>query len=182
MASSQGQDPKVQPELRVQRLFEQDYPSLVRFLYRRLGDRDQAEDLAQEAFIRLLQRQPQNARAYLFTTALNLVRDAMRGEARHARHLQVLAGAERDAVAPSPEHRLVSDETAQQVRAALSALSERDHTLLLLWEEEFSYKEIAGMIGVSPTSIGPLLARAQKRFLKHYDHGAKGTRHASASG
>ncbi len=154
----------------MQRLFEQDYPSLVRFLYRRLGDRDQAEDLAQEAFIRLLERQPRNPRAYLFTTALNLVRDAVRGEMRRTRHLQVLAAEDRQAVEPSPEHELVRGETAAGVRAALAQLSERDHTLLLLWEEGFPYKEIAGLIGVSPTSVGPLLARAQKRFLKHYDH------------
>jgi RNA polymerase sigma-70 factor (ECF subfamily) len=153
----------------VDRQFERDYPSLVRFLYRRLGDRDQAEDLAQEAFIRLLQRKPDNPRAYLFATALNLARDAIRGEARRSRNLQVLAEEGLEAVEPSPESRVVRAETAQEVRAALSQLSERDHTLLLLWEEGFSYKDIAALIGVSPTSVGPLLARAQKRFLKHYD-------------
>lgn len=151
------------------RLFEKDYPSLVRFLYRRLGDRDQAEDLAQEAFIRLLQRQPDNPRAYLFATALNLVRDAVRGEARRSRHLQVLAVERLGTVEPSPESQVLRSETAQQVRSALAQLSDRDHTLLLLWEEGFAYKEIAALIGVSPTSVGPLLARAQKRFLKHYD-------------
>jgi len=164
----------------VQRLFEQDYPSLVRFLYRRLGDRDQAEDLAQEAFIRLLERQPRNPRAYLFTTALNLVRDAMRGETRRTRHLQVLA-AEDHEVEPSPENELLRSETAAGVRAALAQLSERDHTLLLLWEEGFPYKEIADLIGVSPTSVGPLLARAQKRFLKHYDYAGQELPRANAS-
>ncbi len=165
----------------MQRLFEQDYPSLVRFLYRRLGDRDQAEDLAQEAFIRLLERQPRNPRAYLFTTALNLVRDAMRGETRRTRHLQVLAAEDREAAEPSPEHEVLRSETAAGVRAALAQLSERDHTLLLLWEEGFPYKEIADLIGVSPTSVGPLLARAQKRFLKHYDHAGQGLRRGDAS-
>ncbi len=164
----------------MQRLFERDYPSLVRFLYRRLGDRDQAEDLAQEAFIRLLQRQPDNPRAYLFATALNLMRDVVRGEARRARHLQVLAGERTGAVAPSPEGDLVRSETAAEVRAALDTLSERDHTLLLLWEEGFAYREIAEMLGVSPTSIGPLLARAQKRFLKHYEKQAEDHRRAAS--
>ncbi len=164
------------------RLFEKDYPSLVRFLYRRLGDRDQAEDLAQEAFIRLLQRQPENPRAYLFATALNLVRDTMRGEARRTRHLRVLATERLGSVEPSPESRVMSNETAQEVRAALSRLSDRDHTLLLLWEEGFSYKDIATLISVSPTSVGPLLARAQKRFLKQYDHAHDETEPEAASG
>lgn len=154
------------------RLFHEHYPSLVRFLYRRLGDRDQAEDLAQEAFVRLLEHHPSNPRAYLFTTALNLVRDVIRGEGRRARHLQVLAAEESYASVPGPEHEVLRGEAAAEVRAALDALSERDKTLLLLWEEGFPYKEIANTLGVSPTSVGPLLARAQKRFLKHYD-GAK---------
>ncbi len=164
------------------RLFEKDYPSLVRFLYRRLGDRDQAEDLAQEAFIRLLQRQPENPRAYLFATALNLVRDAMRGEARRTRHMRVLATERLGSVEPSPENRVLSNETAQEVRSALSRLSDRDHTLPLLWEEGFSYKDIATLINVSPTSVGPLLARAQKRFLKQYDQAHDENESEAASG
>jgi RNA polymerase sigma factor (sigma-70 family) len=166
----------------VQRLFERDYPALVRFLYRRLGDLDQAEDLAQEAFVRLLEREPDNPRAYLFTTALNLVRDLLRGEGRRSRHLQIMAAEHMDSAEPSPERQVLSRETAAEVRAALAELSERDQTLLLLWEEGFPYKEIASVLGVSPTSIGPLLARAQKRFLKHYGHGERETQGSRASG
>lgn len=165
----------------MQRLFEKDYPALVRFLYRRLGDIDQAEDLAQEAFIRLLEREPANPRAYLFTTALNLVRDQMRGEGRRTRHLQVLAAERSESSEPSPEHEVLRSETAAEVRATLSALSERDQTLLLLWEEGMPYKEIAAVLGVNPTSIGPLLTRAQKRFLKHYENDESRSSGSSAS-
>lgn len=165
----------------MQRLFREHYPSLVRFLYRRLGDRDQAEDLAQEAFVRLLEHQPGNPRAYLFTTALNLVRDLVRGDGRRSRHLQVLAVEQSDAADPGPEHEVLRGETAAEVRTALDALSERDRTLLLLWEEGFPYKEIANALGVAPTSVGPLLARAQKRFLKHYDGAESDQRGPAAS-
>lgn len=55
------------------------------------------------------------------------------------------------------------------VRQVLSALSERDRTLLLLWEEGVPYRQIAEVIGVAASSIGPLLVRAQRRFLKNYE-------------
>src|SRR5215212_9538804 len=54
-------------------LFEQYYASLVRMLYRRTGDRDRAEDLAQETFARAVAAPPNNPRPWLFAVALNLV-------------------------------------------------------------------------------------------------------------
>ena len=56
-------------------LFEQYYASLVRMLYRRVGDRDRAEDLAQETFARAVAAPPNNPRPWLFAVALNLVRE-----------------------------------------------------------------------------------------------------------
>lgn len=154
----------------MRRLFEREYPSLVRFLYRHLGDRDQAEDLAQDAFVRLLDQHPRNPRAWLFTVALNLARDALRGETRRASHLHLVEQEYEAERPPSPEEATVREETAQEVRTALGALSERDRTLLLLWEERFSYRQIAETLGVAPSSIGPLLVRAQRRFLERYNH------------
>lgn len=69
----------------VRRLFERHYPRLVRFLYRRLGDPDRAEELAQEAFVRLLERRPRRPDAWLYAVAANLARDAARSDARRAR-------------------------------------------------------------------------------------------------
>src|SRR5690606_9293416 len=100
--------------------------------------------------------------------AANLARDAARGEAVRARRLRLLAGELADAVAPSPEQALLREETSQGVRAALLSLSERDRLLLLLREEGLTYREIADVIGISPTSVGPLLTRAQRRFVRLY--------------
>jgi RNA polymerase sigma-70 factor (ECF subfamily) len=162
-------------------LFEREYPSLVRFLYRHLGDRDQAEDLAQEAFVRLLGQRPRNPRAWLYTVALNLVRDAARGEVRRARHLRYLAVEQESGKTPSAEAAVLRDEARTLVRRVLSALSERDRTLLLLWEEGTPYRQISEILGVAPSSVGPLLVRAQRRFLKHYDRPLE-TDHAETSG
>lgn len=164
----------------MRRLFEKEYPSIVRFLYRHLGDQDQAEDLAQEAFVRLLTERPRKPRAWLFTVALNLARDAARGETRRSRHLQLLAAGHGEGLTPSPEEELVGRERKAAVRRTLGRLSERDRTLLLLWEEKVPYRQIAAELQVAPSSVGPLLARAQRRFLKNFDH-PRETDHAKTS-
>src|SRR5215208_3826239 len=71
-------------------LFEQHYGSLVRMLYRRTGDQDRAEDLAQETFARAVKAPPSNPRPWLFAVALNLVREDGRRSARQGRRLELL--------------------------------------------------------------------------------------------
>lgn len=60
----------------------QHYQELIRYLSRRLGDRQTAADLAQESFLRLLERKTMDAieqpRAFLFRTAINLSIDQYR--------------------------------------------------------------------------------------------------------
>ena len=88
----------------VERLFRQYHETLVRYLTRRLGDRDWAEEVAQETFVRALrQERIVNERAWLFTVANNLVRDEARKDARHRKHLALLFEEGRDAaIEPEP--------------------------------------------------------------------------------
>ncbi len=158
----------------LKRLFDECYPGLVRFLYRRLGDRDLAEDLAQEAFIRLLREDPERPEGWLFVVAANLARDAYRRDSRRARRLELLAGqaqAEADA-SPALDHEVLRDETVAEVRRGLECLTERDRTLLPLYEEGLAYRELAAAIGVKETSVAPLLARARQRLLRHLKGGS----------
>ena len=89
----------------VERLFRTYNAQLVRYLTRRLGDRDWAEEVAQETFVRALRQETiTNERAWLFAVATNLVRDEARKDARRRRHhvglAQVAAGARGDHVLP----------------------------------------------------------------------------------
>lgn len=147
-------------------IFDQTYPALVRFLYRRLGDQDLAEDLAQEAFVRLLREEPERPEAWLFTVADNLARDVGRGTARRARRLTLLAGETEAGVPAEGDRAVVQAETVTEVREALGQLSARDQTLLLLHQEGMAYRQLAETIGVKSSSVAPLLARARDRFLR----------------
>src|SRR3954465_8563519 len=83
----------------VDRLFREYHDPLVRYLTRRLGDRDWAEEVAQETFVRAL-RQPsiQNEREWLFAVATNLVRDEAGPQGRRRKHLALLAEEERESM------------------------------------------------------------------------------------
>ena len=156
----------------VRAFFEQWYPPLVRSLRVRLGDADLAEDIAQEAFVRLLDHRPSNPRAWLYTVAARLVCDHSRRAAGHARHLALVAAAEPGAsAAPAddPAAAVVRAEAVDGVRAALAQLTERDRTLLLLHHGGFSYAELAPRLGVAASSVGPLITRAQRRFARAYN-------------
>ena len=146
-------------------LFEAVYPALFRYCNRMTGDPDQAEDLAQEAFFRLLDRGAQGTdaglRSWLFRVATNLARDRSRTWETRRRILSSVPPPES---APSPEKDLDRAEDARRVREALEVLTERDREMLLLRQEGFSYREIAEVSGVSHRSVGTILARALKRF------------------
>jgi RNA polymerase sigma-70 factor, ECF subfamily len=156
--------------LNIRRLFERHYPSLVWYLHGRLGDRDLAEDLAQEAFVRLLDKPPREPDAWLYVVAGNLARDARRSEGRRARHLAIVNGTGQLAgaadPAPGADAAMCTAEESALVRDTLAMLPERDAALLVMRADGISYREIAASIGVAPTSIGPLLARAQQRFIR----------------
>lgn len=161
--------------------FERWYPRLVAYLHARLGDLDHAEDVAQEAFVRLLEHRPRDPGPWLFTVAGNLLRDESRlarGRARRLVLVRTQADLDRDA-GPGPELERADD--VAKVRAALARLPERDATLLLLHHAGFRYREIAAQVDVAPTSVGPLLTRAQRRFVEAY-RGLEGPAAASEGG
>lgn len=156
------------------RLYREHAPSLVRYLQRQLGDRDLAEDVAQEAFLRALRHEPNvNARSWLFTTATNLVRDLARRDTRRRVQLESLQrdqemdGADSfDPLADASANESAGDSPMQR---ALQSLSVRDRTALLLSEEGLSYNEIAVMLELSMQSVGTTLTRARKRLLRNYE-------------
>ena len=148
-------------------LFEQYYEPLVRMLYRRTGDRDRAEDLAQETFARAVEAPPYNPRPWLFAVALNLVREEGRRSVRRGRHLELIRG-ESPAGTPAPDEEYVRQEDRARVQRALAELSDRDRDALLLKAEGFNYDEIAATLGMARGAIGTTLVRARRKLVDAY--------------
>ncbi len=136
-------------------MYERYHDSLVRLLWRRTGDRDRAEDLAQEVFVRALETPPANPKPWLFAVALNLVRDDGRRATLQGRKLELLRGEHAGAAAPPADAALEAGERTETVRAALATLTEQDRSALLLKAEGFDYGEIAAALGLAKGAVGP---------------------------
>jgi len=165
-------------------LFARHSGSVYGFLARRLPDRSLAEDLYQEAFLRLHRarhsydsRRP--FRAWLFAIVHNLLNDALRDHARTRRTQPVAhlaAGDSRDEALVHPlPHDLPQDgrtpedtasarETTRALGTALRGLPGDEATVLILARiEGLSYDDIATVIGRSAAATKQLAYRALKR-------------------
>jgi len=159
----------------IDRLFRDYHQPVVRYLARRLGDRDLAEELAQETFLRAMRHLPlTNERSWLFSVATNLIRDEGRRETRRRRHLDALRNDESQT--RTIEHESVTQEQRQDqlreqafARSAIDALGEKDRAALLLREEGLDYHEIAATLGLSVGSVGTTLSRARRRLVDIYE-------------
>lgn len=155
----------------LEQLYRTTYPSVVRFLFRKVWDADRAQDLAQEVFVRAMSHKPEKPRAWVFAVAANLARDEARAAVRRKRHLILLKG---DPVAmpttePAADESVELEERRATVERALSALTPRDREVLLLWDAGLSYPEIAQQTGLAVGAVGTTLARARRRLVDAYD-------------
>ncbi len=160
-----------QPDSAFEALFDQHWNRVCGVLFRLTGDQDEAEDLALEAFWRLYRRSPEdlNLAGWLYRVATHLGLNALRARQRR-RHYEAEAGY-LDAGQCDPLDPAVEIELAEQrrlVRDVLASMSPRPAQLLILRHSGLSYAQIAAVLGVAPTSIGALLARAEAEFEKRY--------------
>lgn len=154
----------------LERLFRTYHTALVRYLTRRLGDRDWAEEIAQETFLRALRQDHLTSeRSWLFAVATNLVRDEGRKQERRRRHLALLAEEERGRYTEQEPTSLERAQESALARQAIDSLAERDRFALLMREEGLDYHEIAEALGLSVGSVGTTLARARRRLAETYD-------------
>jgi RNA polymerase sigma factor (sigma-70 family) len=155
-------------------LFLEHWAHIYRLLCRLVGDPAEAEDLALEAFVRLYQNDPLrqgefNPGGWLHRVATNLGLHSIRSWKRRERY-ELDAG--KYALEQNPEETpaeiVAREEDQRMARLALARMNERQSQLLIMRYAGSSYKEIAEALKVSPTSVGPLLLRAEREFEKHY--------------
>jgi len=151
---------------------------LIAVLEHLVGNRDQAEDLAQEVFLRVYRSRKNYVvsakfSTWLFTIANNVALNSLRSRARHpesnlrshdsgpmgARPLDRLVQASSSQM---PARQLDKVEMRQIVRLALESLNERQRMAVLLSKfEGMSYADIAEAMELTPQAIKSLLSRAR---------------------
>jgi RNA polymerase sigma-70 factor (ECF subfamily) len=148
---------------------------LVGVMNHLVGHPQEAEDLAQEVFLRVFRtRQKYSPRAkfstWLFTIANNLAMNALRD--RHRRQAIPLDARESGAGGvfvsdrnPPPPQPLQQSELAEVVRRALDDLNERQRVAVVLNKfEDMGYAEIAEVMGLSTKAVKSLLSRARGKL------------------
>ena len=138
------------------------YVELTRFLRRLCGEAALAEDLAQDAGIRLLsamRREPvERPRAFLFHAAANLARDHLRRRLVAQEHASAQDECE---PAPGSDHIAAVHQEVALVAKAISDLPARAREVLQLARiEGYSQKEIATQLGITPKTVENHLTRA----------------------
>ena len=148
-------------------LFNKHVRSLVRMVRLFVDDRNAAEDMVQEAFLRLLDalpriRQPERAAAYLRSIVLNLARDHNRRGLVSLRHRLPA-----DESAASIVDKIVLREDQQQVIDALGSLPRRQRDCLVLkYYTELPVTEIAETLGLSENTVKTHLRRGMSELGK----------------
>ena len=143
------------------------YRELVSFLSARLGSRQAAEDVAHDAYLRVLERtgseQIEHPRAFLYRTALNLVVDRHRRQlVRQAEPLDTL-DADSQLHSSELQHDLQLDQRLALMQKALDELSRpcRD-SFLLRKIEGLSHQQIADRLGISRSLVEKHIVNAMK--------------------
>lgn len=169
------------PQADVLRLFAEHGPSLYRFCRATLAGPDEAEDVVQETFLKLLQHvqrdgDQSNIRAWLFAVAANACRDRARWRIRWRPWRE-----EDDTRTIDPFAAADADQASAVAAAALRRLAPRDRMLLSLRAQGLSYRDIATAAGIRETSVGRLLARAVDRWKRALSQGRPEGRPLQAS-
>jgi len=145
-------------------LFKAHNRALHAFLMTRLRDENEAREVAQEAYVRMLQLDKPGAvrflRSYLFKTAANIAIDRAKQRKNQARLLEAEA-VEEPVDQLSPDRHLLSAEDMEIFKRALLELSPKCRRAFLLYRlEEWSDVQIAKQLGIQPRMVRHYITHA----------------------
>src|SRR3954453_5021270 len=157
-------------------VFRRYYGRVFAILTRIVGP-DEADDLAQETFLRFHDRPPVRRTedddavgAWLYRVATNLGFNAIRTRKRRTAREERVTRAELPIQRPlDPEGEAVRREERALVQSVLLEMPDRARAVLALRQAGCSYTEIAAVVGLAPGSVGTTLVRAETLFRQRYE-------------
>ncbi|MCK9246356.1 MAG: RNA polymerase sigma factor [Anaerolineaceae bacterium] len=164
----------------LERAFIDHQHTLQLFLYKSVDSRDDAQDLLQECYVRLVKSPtpPESAegtRAYLFTIARNLVTDLFRRRSvnGYGRNVDV-SSLELQDPALCPERSLELSQELQCLKRCIQNMPEATRTIFLLSRfEDMTYPQIANSLGVSTRTV----ERKMREAMTLLSNSLEGTAH-----
>ena len=168
----------------VVQLYEQFRRPIHSYIYRLLGNQDDADDVTQEVFIRAFSAwdslyDRENLSAWLYRIATNLCVDLLRRRKRIAwrplgrrsrKHEAVEDGVDEDAgVLPQDSGGIPEIAERDHIRLALARMPQEYAVVLMLSAAQgVPYQEIAAIVGISPNAAATRISRAKKMFVEQY--------------
>lgn len=149
----------------VAQLFREHNRSLVSYLAMRLRSLQEAKEVAQEAYVRLLQLDQPGAesflRAYLFKVATNLAVDRLRQRGRRQRYEEDVPTDELETGLEEPSRRTLAREQLGALIAGLEELPEKCRSAFLMYRlDGLTQQEIATQLGVSERMVRTYVTQA----------------------
>jgi RNA polymerase sigma-70 factor (ECF subfamily) len=171
-----SQAAQANPTADFETLFQEHWTRVYGVIFRIVGDQDEAEDLALEAFLKLHHKLNGNGKikaqaigGWLYRVATNLGLNALRSRKRRERYELEAGKISLEAAHPkNPAVEVERAEERRRVQQVLVKMRSRAAKILVLRHSGLSYAEIATAVRVSPNSVGKLLSRAEKEFERRY--------------
>lgn len=152
-----------------ERLIDEHQNGLIRYAYRMVKNRELAQDMAQDAFIRYIKNPPRyglpkQRASWLFRVTHNLCIDYMK---RESLRRDIYDRVEKPTDIPLPGNKLVAQESWGAIEPYLNQLSENQQSVIFLFfQEDKTYKEIEAVTDLSLSNVGMLLHRGLKKIKK----------------
>ena len=167
-----------------EKLLERHYKRVFNLIYRFLANKEMAEDLTQEVFIKVYKSQtsyrPQaKFQTWIYQIAKNTSLNEVRRQKRQPVSLEETldtpdGGLKRqiaDTRAENPYQEILEKETAQEVKEAIYALPENQRMAVILRRyENLSYEDIAKSMHCSLKAVKSLLSRAKENLKEKLSH------------
>jgi len=153
-------------------LFDRYRPALYAYFLRRTRQHADAEDLTHDVFLRLSRLDPsteiRNIEAFIFQTAVNLLRDRARRAHAHGPFIPLLPD-DTGPIAgePTPERVLEAKVELKRVMEALAALSEKTRNIFILRRlEQMKCEDIATFYGISVSAVEQHITKSLAHLAK----------------
>jgi len=147
---------------RFHQIFDENYSSLKNFLYYKCGDEGLAEDIVQDSFVKLWEIRKtvktESVKSFLYTIASNLLKNYFKRKTLNFNFINLSL---EQSVSESPEYILEMKEFDAKFQDVMAAMPEKNRIVFLMNRiDGHTYKEIAGMIGVSVKAVEKRMHKA----------------------
>ena len=158
------------------KLFTHFYPGLFSFALAYVKDRQEAEEIAEDVFVRLWENRKmlpaiRNLTYYLYVATKNASLNSLRKKKRSLELSMEEVGEDIAGLERTPEMTLISEEILQKIEAVIKELPPKSQLIFrLIKEEGLKYKEVAELLNISVKTVETQMSLSLSKITKGLQH------------